>query len=129
LVQRIDHRRIEAILLVVPGGGAGFEVAVGPRLFPARGADTCHVNSALEAARARERFINSKSFQQLRQFIGRVGPLADERHQELSCDGCQCVVIQFANFANFASMNSRSPNTYAIKESGLLRGVIVCSDR
>jgi hypothetical protein len=47
LVQRIDHRRIEAILLVVTGGGAGFEVAIGLRRFPARGADTCHVNSAL----------------------------------------------------------------------------------
>jgi len=92
------------------GGAAGFKVEIAPTLLLACGTNTDHV-SEHKGLCARERaFVDAKRFQQSRQFIHRVGALANESIQvcwcdaKLSGDARECILIKLAKLLYFTPM-------------------------
>jgi hypothetical protein len=106
----LDRRRIEAIFLIVLHRSAGFEVEIALTLLLACGANTGHV-AEHKGLCARERtFVDAERFQQSRQFIHRVGAMANESIKvcwcdaKLSGDAREFIVIKSAKLLYFTPM-------------------------
>ena len=90
------------------GGGAGREIAIAPTLLAAQRADALHVAENEGLATSQIVLVDAECRQHLRQLIGGMRPLADQRlqiggrHPQIARDPAEIGGVHLAHFPELA---------------------------